>query len=89
MRAEELTELLRTRPFVPLRIHMTDGRTYDIYHPDHVLVLRQRVDVGLQPDPATNVLERVEPCSLLHIARVEELPPPTAAGTPSTTASPG
>ena len=80
MRAEELTELLRTRPFVPLRIHMTDGHTYEIYHPDLVLVLRQRVDIGVQPDPVTGVLERVEHCSLLHIVRVEELPPATPAG---------
>jgi hypothetical protein len=77
MRAEELTELLRTRPFVPLRIHMTDGHTYEIYHPDLVLVLRQRVDIGVQPDPVTGVLERVEHCSLLHIVRTEQLPPTT------------
>jgi len=82
MRAEVFKELLRTQPFVPLRIHMTDGQTYDIRHPDIVLVLRQRVDIGMQPDPATGVLERVDHCSLLHIVRVEELPPtaPAAAG---------
>jgi hypothetical protein len=80
MRAEELMGLLRTRPFVPLRIHLTGGQTYDIQHPDQVLVLRQRVDIGLPPNPATGVLERVEHCSLLHIVRVEELPPPTPAG---------
>jgi hypothetical protein len=80
MRADELTELLRTRPFLPLRIHLTDGQFYDIRHPDMVLVLRQRVDIGVKPDPATGVLERVEHCSLLHIVRVEELPPTTPVG---------
>jgi hypothetical protein len=83
MRAEELTELLRTQPFVPLRIHLTDGQSYDIRHPDWVLVLRQRVDIGLQPDPGTGVLERVAHYSLLHIVRVEELPLATPAGAPS------
>ena len=84
MRAEELMALLRKRPFVPLRIHMTDGQTYDIRHPDQVIVLRQRVDIGLLPDPATGVVERVEYCSLLHIVRVEELPPTTpASGAPA------
>jgi hypothetical protein len=81
MRAEEVTELLRTRPFVPLRIHLTDGQTYDIRHPDSVLVLRQRMDIGMQPDPATGVLERVDHCSLLHVVRIEELPPAKPAGT--------
>jgi hypothetical protein len=75
MRAEELKALLRTRPFVPLRIHLTDGQTYDIYHPDSVLVLRQRADIGLQPDPVSGVVQRVEQCSLLLVVRVEELPP--------------
>lgn len=89
MRAEELTELLKTRPFVPLRIHLTDGQSYDIRHPDLVLVLRQRVDIGLKPDPTTGVLERVEHCSLLHIVRVEELPPVTPAGTPPAGPEPG
>jgi hypothetical protein len=75
MRPEELKELLKARPFVPLRIHLTDGRQFDIYHPDRVLVLRGRVDIGVAPDPASDILDRVEHCSLLHIVRVEELPP--------------
>jgi hypothetical protein len=73
MRPEELRELLKARPFVPLRIHMTDGQTFDIRHPDQVLVLRGRVDIGLGADPVTGVLDRVEHCPLLHIVRVEEL----------------
>jgi hypothetical protein len=74
--------LLRVRPFVPLRIHRTDGQIHDIRHPDQVLVLRQRMDLGLQPDPDTGVLERAEHCSLPPIVRVEELPPsaPAQAG---------
>lgn len=79
MRAEELIELIRVRPFVPLRIHMTDGQTYDIRHPDAVLVMRQRVDIGVRPDPMTGVLERVDHCSLLHVVRIEPLPPTTPA----------
>lgn len=75
MRPEEVTELLKTRPFVPLRIHLTDGRTFDLYHPDRVLVLRGRVDIGVGPDPVSGVLDRVEHCSLLHIVRIEELNP--------------
>lgn len=73
MRPEELTALIRNRPFVPLRIHLTDGRAYDLGHPDQIIVLRGRVDIGVEPDPATGVVDKVEHCSLLHIVSVEEL----------------
>lgn len=89
MRAEELTELLRVRPFVPLRIHLTDGTTFDIRHPDQVLVLRQRVDIGMPPNPTTGVVERVEHCSLLHVVRVEQLPPAPPSGNPPQIAEAG
>lgn len=75
MRPEELIELIRVRSFIPLRIHMTDGQTYDIRHPEAVIVLRSRVDIGMKPDPITGVVDRVEHCSLLHVVRVEELQP--------------
>lgn len=80
MRPEELLERLRRRPFIPLRLHMPDGQTYDIRHPDNVLVLRTRVDIGVMPEPGTGVLARVEYCSLLHIVRVEELQTASSSG---------
>ena len=73
MRPEELKELLDAQPFVPLRIHLTDGKSFDLYHPDTVLVLRSRVDIGIPADQISGILDRVEHCSLLHIVRVEEL----------------
>jgi hypothetical protein len=80
MRAKELMELIRKRPFSPLRIHLTDGSVYDIGHPDQIIVLSGRVDIGVAPDPATGVVDRVEHCSLLHVVRVEELGAPASGG---------
>jgi hypothetical protein len=74
MRAEELKELIRRQPFVPLRLYLTDGKTYDIHHPENVLVSRMRVDVGVG-DPTTGIADRVDFLSLLHIVRVEDIPP--------------
>ena len=73
MRAEELKERLEVEPFVPLRIHMTDGKTFEIVHPDNVLVLRSRVDIGAPAEEPSKVLDRVEHCSILHVVRIEEL----------------
>ena len=80
MRPEELVKLLRRRPFLPLRLHMTDGQTYDIHHPDLVMVSRSYATIGTTPDPGTGVLEHVEYCSLLHIVRVEELQTAATSG---------
>ena len=73
MQAEEFKELLDQRPFVPLRIHMTGGKSYDIHHPDVVLVLLSRIDIGVLSKERQGLLARVEHCSLSHIVRVEEL----------------
>ena len=74
MRPQDLLEMLHTRPFRPFRIHMTDGRAYDIVHPEAVLVLRSRAVVGLRPDPETGVPDRSEEIALLHIVRTSEIP---------------
>lgn len=80
MRPEELTALLRRRPFLPLRVHMTDGHTYEIRHPEAMLVSRSHAVVVTQQDPATAVVDRYEYLGLIHIVRVEELPALAAAG---------
>ena len=80
MRPDELIQLIRERPYQPLRIHLTDGRTYDVSHPDQIIVLRGRVDIGVEPDPETGAASNVEHCSLLHIVRVERISTPSHGG---------
>lgn len=71
MTAIDLLELLRAKPFVPLRLYATDGRTYDIRHPDQALVLVGRVIV---PRPkGDGIPESSEHLSIDHIVRAEEL----------------
>jgi hypothetical protein len=65
-------ELLRSTPFVPFRLYASDGRTYDIRHPDQALVLVSRV---ILPRPISEgVPESSEHLALSHIIRAEELP---------------
>jgi hypothetical protein len=46
-RREELRRLLRQRPFQPFRVHVTDGRTFDITHPDWNMVMNRALTIGL------------------------------------------
>jgi hypothetical protein len=80
MRATELVQLIRQGPFVPLRLHLTDGTAYEIRHPDQIIVMNGRIDIGIVSDTATGVAERVEHCSLLHLVRVEPIPVPSGGG---------
>jgi hypothetical protein len=77
MRAEDLLELLRARPFKPFRLYVTDGRTYDVRHPDQALVLRSRVILPLPAGSA--VPEGSEHLALIHIIRAEEISPSPAS----------
>ncbi len=71
MSPQDFFHLLRKRPFEPFRIFATDGRTYDVRHPDQALVLRSRVILPLPTEG--EVPERSEHLALVHVDRLEEL----------------
>lgn len=71
MRAEDFHEFTRRQPFTPFRIHTTEGRSYDVHHPDQVMPLRSRVIVGVGGD--AEVPDRSDHIALIHVARIEPL----------------
>jgi hypothetical protein len=78
MKPEDIREFTRKQPFEPYRIDVTGRQTYDIYHPDQVIVLRSRLIVGVAGEK--DVPDRVEHLALIHIVRVEELHSERAIG---------
>jgi hypothetical protein len=46
MRSEDIHEYLKRQPFQPFRLTLTDGRTYDILHPELAMVGRSAVAIG-------------------------------------------
>ena len=40
MHAESLKKLVYAEKFVPLTLHLVDGRTFEIPHPDFILLTR-------------------------------------------------
>jgi hypothetical protein len=69
---QNVLDLLRKLPFQPFRIYATDGRTYDVRHPDQAVVLRSRVILPLASDP-DEYADRTEHLALVEILRAEEL----------------
>jgi hypothetical protein len=72
MRQDDLLEVLRQRPFRPFRIHLTDGTTYDIRHPEMMVVGRSTALVFFPPaGMSLPALDRYDTIALLHITRLE------------------
>jgi len=71
MKAEELIEILSEQPFVPLRLHMSNGRTHEVRHPEMAIVGEEVVALGIaQPD---SELPRIRMVSITHINEVEHI----------------
>ncbi len=89
IRREDVLENLEKRPFEPFRICMSDGRTYDIAHPDLCIPSRNTAYVGV-PDPRLRrTVVRMDQCAYVHIVRFEPLDggrrrtkPPRGSGKP-------
>ena len=74
MRAEEVREHLDAEPFVPFKLCLSDGSSYQIRHPDQALVTMWSVEVGVPEQRLeTRIYERIAHCSLLHIMKLEKL----------------
>jgi hypothetical protein len=77
MRPDDVRQWLQIRPFEPFRIHLTNGVTFDIRHPDQATVGPSAVTLA---QPASEALtQRTWTIALLHITHIEPLPPLPAA----------
>jgi hypothetical protein len=83
MRPDDIRDMLRRQPFLPFRLHLSNGQTFDIRHPEVALVTRMGIVIAIPGSAATeSVPDRFDIVSPLHINNIEMLP----VGT-STTAS--
>jgi hypothetical protein len=70
----ELRGMLRAQPFRPIRISLTDGRQFEVRHPDLMMVGLGTAIIGLpQPGADDPFYERTTTISLLHIVSAEPL----------------
>jgi hypothetical protein len=65
MNTETLRELLQAAPFQPFTVLMSNGKSYEVRHPEFAILMKSNLVVT---DPET---DRVWICPLLHIAGIE------------------
>jgi hypothetical protein len=73
MRPEDIRELRDAQPFVPFRICLTDGKSYEVPHRDFVMIARNVIDIGVARRTANGIYDEIARISPLHIVRVENL----------------
>jgi hypothetical protein len=74
MPLEQLLEWVRRRPFVPFRVYVSDGSSYEVRHPELLMPGARAVVIGIPgPTAPEGVFERTAMVALLHITRIEPL----------------
>ncbi len=73
-RAEDIKDRLREQPFVPLRIFTSSGQSYDVTHPDLVLVGRNYLYVGVASNDNPTVFDTASRVFVLHVTDMQEIP---------------
>jgi hypothetical protein len=66
MTDKELRQAVLAQPFVPVRLHLTNGSTYDLTHPDGILLSKRMAAIA--------VGDAVSLVSLIHINEIQPLP---------------
>ena len=80
MPLDELLRHLKQRPFEPFRIHMLDGTTYDIHHPELVMASVASAIIGIPADTGDYpTYARAVTIALFHVTRLEPLGQQAAA----------
>jgi hypothetical protein len=69
MSPDEFESVLKTQPFVPVRVHMSNGRTHEIRHPDDAIIGEEVVAVGVYENGSER--PRIRLLSLININEVE------------------
>jgi len=73
MRPDEILKLQREQPFTGLRIYISDGSSYDVRHPEMMLVTIHKVYIALPPSRKDSAPGGAVHCDPIHITRIEPL----------------
>ena len=73
---------MRVRPFIPFRLHLTGGTTFDITNPEFITVGKRIAAVFVRRDPNSPYFDEPAWVSLVHIVYAEPITEPAPAGGP-------
>jgi hypothetical protein len=71
MSPDELHQAIKKQPFTPVRLHMSNGRTHDVKHPDDAIIGDEVLALGVYDEGAD--WPRIRLLSIININEVEAL----------------
>ena len=73
IRPEDIQARVRRQPFQPLRIVTSAGQTFDVYHPDLIMVGQRDLTIGTGSAESPTVYDRQTHVALMHVTALEDL----------------
>ena len=73
MRPNDLFEWSRANPFVPFRLQLNGGRTFDIRHPELIQIGRSAAYVFTRSGGVEDPVDRMDMVSLIMVEFVEAI----------------
>jgi hypothetical protein len=74
---EQIRSRVQQQPFVPLRLVTSAGQTFDVKHPDMIMVGTREVVVGTATGPNPHFYDQLSRLAIMHITALQDLPSPT------------
>ena len=71
MSPDFIRKLLQAKPFEPFRIHLIDGQSYEVRHPEMALVGYRSITLGIPRRNNDFIYQSVVHISLINIGRIE------------------
>ena len=78
MTLQEFKDVFRRRPFVPVRLVMSSGQSFEVRHPEMAFLSRTSIYVA-NGDIRDGVPAEYRIFSLLHVTAIEPIETPSAA----------
>jgi hypothetical protein len=77
MAPQDIWKEVRRKPFMPFRITLTEGGTYEVRHPEFCLVSLNSVNIGLpmSGDP-DSFAQKIVTIDVSHVVKLEPLDVP-------------
>jgi hypothetical protein len=72
--SEDIKARIKETPFVPLRLVTSSGQTYDITHPDLIMIGRRALMIGTASNEHPTEFETVSRVAILHVTDLQDLP---------------